>query len=175
MKKTDSIKVRWELIPVLAILLCVSILYTVLLPMGKSVFSDAVNFYNQAKLKENDESVEKTTAELEKQISYIDSMTGHVSRYDTLQSAAVVSDLYTLADSVKLNTSKIESGSVIPNTAFSEIPVVVRGQGEYTSMGKFVEGIENLKVPTRVRQITIKNDRGGEGELYLDFVIMSRR
>lgn len=174
MKKADNpIKFRWEVFPVLFILILGILIYKLLVPMAYSVFQDALGVYNQAKMKEDSGTVEKRIVELQKKIIYIDSLVSHISDYDTLQSADVISDLYTLADSVGLSTSKIESGTVLKGSSFSETPVVVRGQGEYKSMGRFVAGIENLDIPTRIRQVTMKNKDDGEGELYLDFVIMS--
>ncbi len=166
---------RWEVISALVITLLVATFSLVIYPYGKSLIRSALLIYNQKKFSEQAYTIETEIRLLKSQTASLDSLISKVNAMDSIPEATMVAALYQLADSVKLTTSKIETSPSLESEKYFETPVIIRGQGDYVSIGRFIEGVENQPVPSRIRQITLKNKANGEGELYLDFVGMMEK
>lgn len=164
---------RWEILSITSIIALVLLAWYVVYPIisyqwkQSTAISKEINF-----LKTEDMLPEKSNS-IRKKADKIDSLLKITESRQGFNEPVIMKKMYMLSDSTGCTISKVQIGEPVNIGSGVEIPVLIQGAGKYSSIGKFTDGIENSNFATRIRQLTIKNDKKGDlGSIFLDFVIM---
>ncbi len=123
------------------------------------VAKDTVSISNELARKKND-------------IARIDSLLHFQILRESEVKSGIIEALYQFADSSRLKASKVEVGEKLTLNNRHETSISINGTGSYSSIGKFIEHIENYPKSTRVRQLVLKGNGKNDIEALVDFVLM---
>ena len=166
---------RWELITLLIPVLAAVTIYYVYLPLGSMLTHEIRLFIAHRKATGDAHGIPVRIRNLEKSAARLDSIIAELSDPQEIDQPSLVAVLYATADSLKMRTAKVETGIRTDAGQYVQAPVIVQATGSYGSVGRFVEGIENLSTPARIRQISLKAAGRDEVEMYMDFVLVNQR
>jgi hypothetical protein len=180
MKQTSSpfrriILHQWDFLCVAVLLGLAAIAWSALFPLGRAVFFSIKNMSGAIAFISKGDSVAVLAEMARVKADRIDSCLKSVADSQALSEQAVPGAIYGLAGSAGIKASKVEIAPTISAAQGAQIPVDFRGEGEYGSCGKFVDGIENLRPAGRIRELNMKNGKNGMVELFMDFVILSQK
>ncbi len=166
---------RWEIVTGLCILAIVALTWYAIIP----AFSyQASRFSSVAKklqfLKTSDQLPAKS-AEITRKADMLDSLLQASEQRERFSEPAVLEKLYELSDSTGCTVEKVQISEPITIGTGLEIPVLLNGFGNYEAVGRFIDGIENSKYASRVRQLTMESIGVNNVSIFLDFVILESR
>lgn len=163
---------NWKLTLLIFISLTVVIIFKLYIPFGISVYKRSKQFYEQYQLRNNSNQLTLELGSIRKDIYMIDSLLAYQEKRKIGNTSNIVDVLYSFADSSQFKTSKVETSEQLSVLNHTEMPVNVKGTGSYRAAGKFVESIENASWSTRIRQVLMKEDKNGDIEMHVDFVVI---
>jgi hypothetical protein len=88
------------------------------------------------------------------------------------RTGSIIDQLYEYAGNAKFTLLKVETGEPVILERIAETPYIIQGKGSYSSIGSFIQQIENSKQSTRVRQIVMNNAENGQLETLIEFVVI---
>ena len=170
--KLNSSLLNWKLTSAVLIILIIFSAYRMFIPLGMSVYKKTIQFYEQYQLRNNSDQLTLELGSIRKDIYMIDSLLSYQEKRKIGNTSNIVDVLYSFADSSQFKTSKVETSEQLSVLNHTEMPVNVKGTGSYRAAGKFVESIENASWSTRIRQVLMKEDKNGDIEMHVDFVVI---
>ena len=165
---------RWEIVfGIITVIFCLCIYY-ILYPISVVQITKCIEIAQQLTFLKNADTLPQKLILLERADS-VESARILTKPQKVFNEPAVLKNVYTIADSVKCKIDKIQIVEPIYIGMGTEIPVLVNGRGMYHSIGAFVDAIEKEEYAVRISQLNLKNTGNGEGDFFLDFVIMENR
>lgn len=159
--------------PVVVFLLLLCVIYMVHVPLTADLWKEGRLLLERYALIKRADTFPSQIAEIQGQAKILDSLVWGWSGREVAAGTNIASLLYALADSSSIKTAKIEMGSPVRVGDADEVPVMIKGNGPYSSIGRFVASIENTDIPTRVRQLVLKNGGDGTADMHLEFVVVT--
>ena len=141
-------------------------------PYFSAVYNKILNVHEQYTVSKNSRNIELEMKKVQNDIQIIDSLIQIQINRESEIKTGIVEALYTFADSSHLKTSKVEIGEKLNVNGRKETGISVSGTGNFTSIGRFVEKIENYPRSTRIRQLVLKGTEKKSIDGFLDFVLM---
>lgn len=153
-------------------LLSIYLVLNVHFPYCISIVKKTGSMYEQHKVANDTGSISAALSKKKDDISRIDSLLQFQILRESEVKTGIVEALYLFADSARLKASKVEIGEKLSINNRYETSVSINGTGSYSSIGKFIENIENYPKSTRVRQVVLKSDGKKDIEAIVDFILM---
>jgi Tfp pilus assembly protein PilO len=142
------------------------------IPYCTNLHKKILNVYEQYTVSKNSQNIDKELEKVKQDIHVVDSLISvQISREREIKTG-IVEALYTFADSSYLKPVKVEIGEKMLAGSRLETAISVSGTGNYASMGRFVELIENYPRSTRIRQIVLNGTEKKTVEGFIDFILM---
>jgi len=170
-----SIKIglaRWWIGLGIALAICAALFVAAVVPLSAFLKNQISIWHETNRLKQSSLLLPAKIRVLDSRITVIDSLIQSCRNVGKQDQAAILEKLYTLADSSSCTLSKVQAADIVTTNAGKEQPIALEGQGDYSAIGKFVDGIENMNASTRIRQLTIHNGKEGVGSFTVDFVVI---
>ncbi len=166
---------RWEIISGVCVIAILILLGYLFLPAVSYQISRCSDIAKKLQfLKTSDQLPAKSIATIKK-ADTVDSLLQASDQRERFSEPVVLEELYELSDSTGCTIVKVQINEPISVGSGIEIPVLLHGRGKYEAIGFFIDGIENGKYASRVRQLTMKNIREDYAAIFLDFVIMESK
>lgn len=164
---------RWEILSVFGIIALVVLIWYAVLPIVSSQWKQCTSISKDISFLKTADLLPEKSNSIKSKADTIDSLLKMSENQKSFNEPVVMKKMYMLSDSTGCSISKVQIGEPISISSGIEIPVLLQGAGKYSSIGRFVDGIENSDFAARIRQLTVKNDKKGDyGSIFLDFVIM---
>ncbi|MFW5775047.1 MAG: hypothetical protein ACOCW2_02050 [Chitinivibrionales bacterium] len=164
----------WHLIAAIISAVCIVAVVSVCIPFWHKQWAAYREIKRELALANQAEQFPHRIRTMQADMAVLDSLLEVIEQKEPFTPANALDLVYTLADSFQCKTEKVQLEDPIPVAGGKEIPVTYYGQGSYHSIGRFVQGIENMHYATRIRQAVLKKQEDDRGELVLDFIIMER-
>lgn len=175
-KKWETIGLlKWDLTFVGIIGGVLAITLFAILPIARSQYQFGQKIVLMKHFLDNRESLDDRSARIAHEQGLLDSLIRAADSRDLFDEPLLIARLYELADSSGFAITKLQIDAPVQVADGREIPVIVKGTGKYEIMGKFIEGVENLNHAVRIRQLTLKGEKGGQVVVALDFIILENR
>lgn len=141
-------------------------------PYCISVAEKVKGIFEQHRVAEDTVSITTELSKKKHDIRRLDSLLQIQIQRESEVKNGIVEALYIFSDSARLKTAKVEVGARVAANNRHETSISVSGTGSYSSIGKFVENIENYQKSTRVRQLVLNGTPKKDIEALVDFVLM---
>ncbi|MBD3422072.1 MAG: type 4a pilus biogenesis protein PilO [Chitinivibrionales bacterium] len=165
---------RWWLLPGLIIVLSALLVRTTFMPILISQWQSITTIKANLQSVKNAPTLPIRSRKIAQQSALIDSLIHTYKNRPRFNQAVMIGNLYKLADSSKCNAQKVEIDDPISVESMHEIPIFIKGTGNYRSIGTFVAHIENLPYATRIRQLTMSKNEGQGIDFALDFLVVEK-
>jgi len=166
---------RWEIISGVCIIALIMLLGYVLVPAVTYQINRCSDIAKKMQfLRTSDQLPEKSKA-ITKKADIVDSLLQASKHRERFSEPVVLEKLYELSDSTGCTIAKVQISEPISVGSGIEIPVLLNGSGKYAAIGNLIDGIENGKYASRIRQLTMKNIGVDYVSIFLDFVIMESK
>ena len=141
-------------------------------PVLKIEMSSILQFSKDRRLQKDSSQYSSRIIAAKEQVRAMDSLLLAINSRASYDQTALMGSLYGIADSTGCKVDKVEVGERIVADSNAENPFVIKGAGQYSGVGRIVDGIENQPCATRVRQIVLGNKGAGSVDFLIDFVVM---
>jgi len=172
MKKISIGLYRWEIAGGILALSITALIFLALVPFTKAALVTITREQKNREVLRTAATLPQKIAIAEKNAAHLDSIVKELENRPRFEQTKVVEQVYALAEKAGCDAARVEIGDNITIENGKEVPFIFRGKGNYTAIGKFIEGIENLDLVSRIRQATIKKEYKTTGSLYLDFIVI---
>jgi Tfp pilus assembly protein PilO len=147
------------------------VIYFVHIPFSALIVKNILTVANQKEQITRMASFPKLDKTLRTEIYLMDSLVNSRKNTQAAQQKNLIENLYALADSANLKTSKVEIGQSVKSGNHKETPVTILANGTYVSIGTFLEQIENASQPVTIRTISMK-ESGSTISFHINFDII---
>ncbi len=165
---------RWELGAAAFVLLLAAVSWHALAPLGKAQWRAFIKLRVQLAFLGRAEQLPHDIAAADKNIARLDSLLNVFADREPFEDSRVLEKVYAIADSSRFTISEVRIGEPVYAGERIDYPVLVNGEGNYLSVGKFVEGIESMNHSIRVRQLTLNRREQDSAFVVCDFVVTER-
>lgn len=142
------------------------------IPYFTSTAEKIKNSSEQCRVAKDTGSISDELTRKKSDIARIDSLLQLQILRESEVKTGIIEALYQFADSSRLRASKVEVGEKLTLNNRQETSVSINGTGSFSSIGKFIESIENYPKSTRVRQLVLKGTGKKDIESQVDFILM---
>lgn len=164
--------IRWEIFPVVILVISLAVCVIVIFPLSKVTWKEGNKMWEKYSQIDNQDEIPLKIADTKKKIEVLDKNINIVKNRAMHGETDAVASLYAFADTARLRASKIEIRDTLNVEGHREIPVTITGKGDYNSIGKFMEQIENMQLFTGIKKVDLKGLDNGMIEANLEFVII---
>lgn len=147
----------------------------IIIPIINYQIKDGKDIIKKLEFLKTANTLDSKKSTLDKRISKVDSLINMSDNRESFSEPVIIEKIYSLADSAGCNISKVQIEEPVVLDIGLEIPVMLKCSGNYESIGKFTDGIENMNHATRVRQFSLKKIGRTKGEATIEFVIMENK
>ncbi|MFW5775540.1 MAG: hypothetical protein ACOCW2_04545 [Chitinivibrionales bacterium] len=167
-------KYLWYIISACMVAVCIMVVAFVIFPAGAMQWREWNDIKKDLNLAGQAGSFPHRIGRMRSGMTILDSLMTAVERKEPFTPSKALNLVYALADTSGCKTAKVQIDDPIAVEAGKEIPVTYTGEGTYRSIGRFMQGIENMHYATRIRQAVLRKTADDRGEVILDFIIMER-
>jgi hypothetical protein len=166
---------RWEIGGGVCVIAVAVLLWSVLFPAVSYQINRCGGITRKLKFLKTSDQLPANSMAVTKKADIIDSLLQASEQRERFSEPVVLEKLYELSDSTGCTIAKVQISESISVGSGIEIPVLLHGSGKYAAIGNFIDGIENGKYASRVRQLTMKSLGDDNVSIFLDFVIMESK
>jgi Tfp pilus assembly protein PilO len=166
---------QWNIVCILIIAAAALVSWSLFYPLGKDVYCDGKKLVQSYKVVSKADSISYMAINMKNNADRLDSLVSTLNDTQTISEQSIPGIIYNLAAKSGIKTSKLEISGQIRIPEGIQIPVTVEVEGTYASCGKFIDGLENMESPVRIRDIDMKGSGRDIVTLFMDFMILSQK